>query len=99
MHEPACRCGFAAVKAFAIKPETMAGFVFDEVIVAAKAPSLSLPRLRGRVGWGRAPPFIGDPVRALRAGDVVSHAAPAQTPRRIVGNERGDFGRLGLRQQ
>ena len=99
MHEPARRRGFAAVKAFTVEPETMAFAVLDEIVIAGKAPFLSLPRLRGRERWGIAPPFLGDPFRTLRAGDVVSHPAPAQTPRRAFGDERGDFGRFGLRQK
>ena len=41
----------------------------------------------------------GDAFRALGAGDLVGHAAPAETPRRTVGDERGDLGRLGMRQE
>src|SRR5205823_906575 len=98
-------------KAFAVEPEAMAFAVFDEIVIAGKPPCLSLARNgvpaaparrgapRGRVGWGIAPPFLGDPFRTLRAGDVVSHPAPAQTPRRAFGDERGDFGRFGFRQK
>src|SRR5262249_10018081 len=91
VHEPARRCRFPAVKAFAVEPETMTLAVFDEIVIAGRR---SYSR---RVG--RAPPFIGDPFRALRAGDVVSHSAPAEAPRWPLGNERGDFGRLCFRQQ
>ena len=46
------------------------------------------------------PPFGADAFRPLRAGDVVGHAAPAETPRRTVGDERGDIlDRLGVGQQ
>src|SRR5205823_551362 len=61
LHEPARRRGFAAVKAFTVEPEAMAFAVFDKVVIAGEAPFLSLPRLRGREGWGIAPPFLGDP--------------------------------------
>src|SRR6266480_3031601 len=44
MHEPARRRGFAAVKAFTVEPETMAFAVLDEIVIAGKAPFLSLPR-------------------------------------------------------
>ena len=50
-------------------------------------------------GMRFAPPFIADPFRTLRSGDVVSHSAPAKAPRWAVRNERSDFGRFGLRQQ
>ncbi len=35
----------------------------------------------------------------LRAGNLVGHAAPAKTPRRTVGNERGNLGRLRVGQE
>src|SRR5947207_493630 len=72
VHEPARRRDFAAVKAFAVEPEAMAFAVFDEIVIAGKPPCLSLARNgvpaaparrgapRGRVGWGIAPPFLGD---------------------------------------
>src|SRR5205807_6960051 len=63
VHEPARRRGFAVVKAFTVEPEVMAFAVFDKVVIAGEAPFLSLPRLRGREGWGIAPPFLGDPFR------------------------------------
>src|SRR5260370_4788610 len=106
MHEPARRRGFAAVKAFTVEPEAMTFAVLDEIVIAGKAPFLSFPRNvvpaaparrgapRGKEGWGIAPPFLGDPFRTLRAGDVVSHPAPAQTPPRALGDQRGDFGPL-----
>src|SRR5260370_20049137 len=99
VHVPTRRRGFAAVKAFTVEPEAMAFAVFDKIVIAGKAPFLSLSRLRGRERWGIAPPFLGDPFRTLRAGDVVSHPAPAQTPRRAFADERGDFGRFALPQQ
>src|SRR5205814_2349482 len=99
MHEPARRQGLAAVKTFAVKPEAITSAVFDEVVIAGEAALLALLVLPGRKTLRRAPPFIGNPFRPLRAGDVVSHSAPAQTSRWAIGNERRNFGRLGLRQQ
>src|SRR5580704_17613493 len=88
VHEPARRRRLASIKSFAKKPEAMAGGILDEVVIA---------------GWFRLampPPFGADAFRPLRAGDVVGHAAPAETPRRTVGNEGGDvIGRFGMGQQ
>src|ERR1700728_2459239 len=91
MHEPACRGCFALVETFPVKPEAMSAGVLDEVIIAR--------RFDRPVTVGIAPPFAGDAFRSLGAGDLISHAAPAKSPRRTVGNERHNFGRLGLRQQ
>src|SRR5580692_9977379 len=91
MHEPARRGGFALVEAFSVKPEAVTAGVLDEVIIAR--------RFSGPVAVGIAPPFTGYAFRALGACDLISHAAPAKTPRRPVGNERHDFSRLGPRQQ
>src|SRR5579863_6682491 len=85
--EPARRRRLALVEALAEKPEAAAAGILDEVIVAR--------RLRRVMAVAPAPPFAGNAFRAFGAGDVVGHAAPAETPGRTIGNERGDFGRLG----
>src|ERR1700683_4076281 len=91
MHEPARRGCFALIETFAVKPEAVTAGVLDEVIIAR--------RFNRPVPVGIAPPFTGDAFGTLGAGDLISHAAPAKTPRWPVGNERHNFGRLGLRQQ
>src|SRR5580700_7742961 len=91
MHEPARRRCLALVKAFAVKPEALTAGVLDEVIIAR--------RLDRPMALGIAPPFAGDAFGTLSAGDFMGRAAPAETPRRSVGNERHDFGRFGVRQQ
>jgi len=91
MHEPARRRGFAAVKSFAVEPEAAAFAVFDEIVVAARRKIAVVPVAK--------PPLGRDPFRTLRAGDIVSQPAPGKTPRRPVGNERRDLGRLGTRQK
>src|SRR5436190_7908179 len=111
MHEPARGGGLASVKAFAIEPEAVAVSVFDEVVVARQGllrtqilfqihgwiPAFA--GMSGRVKRAQAPPFAGDAFGSLSASHFVGHAAPAETPRRAIGNERGDLGRLGARQQ
>src|ERR1700722_16494870 len=91
MHEPARRGGFALVEAFSVKPEAVTAGVLDEVIIAR--------RFNRSVPVVITPPFAGDAFRTLGARNLISHAAPAKTPRRPVGNERHDFSRLGPRQQ
>src|SRR6202030_1228033 len=88
VHEPARCRRLAPIKAFAEQPEAVAGGILDEIVVAR------------RLGLAVPPPFGADAFRPLRAGDVVGHAAPAETPRRAVGNEGGDvLGRFGMGQQ
>src|SRR5215472_2135334 len=76
VHEPARRHGLARVEALAVEPEAAAGLVLDQVVVA---------RRRRRAA---APPFGGDALRALRLGDAMQHAAPAEAPRRAFGHLR-----------
>ena len=63
--------------------------ILDQVIVARRLGLVER----------RTPPFAADAFRPLAAGDVISHAAPAKTPRRSVGDKSRDFRRLGLRQK
>src|ERR1700692_1872582 len=89
VHVPLRLHRLAPVKTFAVKPETMTAEIPDEIIVAR----------RSRLAVRRAPPLRADAFGALRAGDVISHAAPAKSPRRPVRHECGAFRRFGLRQQ
>src|ERR1700733_6304331 len=91
MHEPACGCCFALVKTLSVKPEAVTTGVLDEVIVAR--------RFNRSVPVVITPPFTGDAFRTLGARNLISHAAPAKTPRRPIGNERHDFSWFGPRQQ
>src|SRR5580698_3608594 len=75
VYEPArVRC-FAAVDAFAVKPEPLAAGILDEVVIAC------------RFMHAVAPPFAGDALRPFCAGDVVGFAAPEKLPRRSVGHQ------------
>src|SRR4051794_24419370 len=86
MHEPARRGHFALIKSFAVEPESVAGMILHEVIVARRPL--------------RAPPLAGDALRTLRANDGVRLAPPAKTfgwPFRNDGDHV--FRRFLLRQQ